>query len=112
MTMSMQESLLTIGVIMLGTMFTRYLPFVLFPGGRSTPQFVQYLGKVLPPAVLGMLVIYCYKSVDMLSGNRGLPELLAGALVVGLQVWKKNLFASLLAGTACYMILIRLPMFQ
>ena len=112
MIMTTQESLITIGIIMLATMLTRYLPFLLFPDGRETPRYVQYLGKVLPPAVLGMLVIYCYKSVDVTTGDHGLPELLAGAAVVALQLWKKNMFLSLLAGTAVYMILIRLPVFM
>ena len=112
MSMTVEQSLITIGVIMLATVLTRYLPFVLFPDGRETPKYVQHLAKVLPPAVLGMLVIYCYKSVEVTGGNHGLPEILAGVVVVALQSWKKNMFLSLLAGTACYMILIRLPVFM
>jgi branched-subunit amino acid transport protein AzlD len=96
--------------ILVGTIITRFLAFAVFPAGRETPQFVQYLGRVLPPAVFGMLVIYCYKSVDVTTGNHGLPELIAGAIVVLLHKWKKNLFLSILSGVAIYMILLRLPL--
>lgn len=106
--MSFSQTLLTIGLVMLGTLITRYLAFLLFPAGRSTPPYVQYLGKVLPAAVLGMLVIYCYKGVSLGGPLHGLPEFLAGAVVVLLQFWKKNLFLSLLAGTGLYMLLLAL----
>lgn len=106
--MTASQQLITVAAVVLGTLITRFLPFLLFPAGRETPPYVQYLGKALPPAVLGMLVIYCYKGVNFMAGNRGLPELLAGAGVVALQLWFKNLFLSLLAGTALYMLLIRL----
>ncbi len=111
MTMTLQQSLLTIGIIMLGTMLTRFLPFLLFPAGRKTPDYVQFLGRALPPAVLGLLVIYCYKSTNLLSANHGIPELFSGLVVVLLQKWRKNLFLSILAGTVLYMVLIRLPLF-
>lgn len=111
MTMTVTESLIIIGVIMLGTMLTRFLPFLLFPAGRESPKYVQFLGRVLPPAVLGLLVVYCYKSVDLASGNHGIPEIAAGLVVVLLQKWRKNLFLSILVGTVLYMILIRLPVF-
>lgn len=104
--MSVSQTLITIGLVMLGTMMTRFLAFLLFPAGRSTPPYVQYLGKVLPAAVLGMLVVYCYKDVDIGGSLHGLPEFLAGAVVVLLQRWKKNIFLSLLAGTALYMLLL------
>lgn len=106
--MTLSQSLLTVLVILLGTVLTRFLPFWLFPGDRETPAFVRYLGKVLPSAVLGMLVIYCYKDVSLTSGTHGVPEFLAGALVVLLHIWKKNVFLSLALGTGAYMLLLRL----
>lgn len=111
MTMTLQQSLITIGVIMLGTMLTRFLPFLLFPDGRPVPKYVQFLGRALPPAVLGLLVVYCYKNVSFTSGNHGLPELLAGLAVVVIHKLKKNMYLSILTGTVFYMILIRLPVF-
>ena len=110
--MTTTEILLTVGVIAAGTLFTRFFPFLVFPPGRETPDYVRFLGRALPPAVLGMLVIYCYKTLDLGTGVRVLPQLLAGAVVVVLQKWKRNLFLSILGGTALYMILIRLPVFQ
>lgn len=106
MSMSLGQTLITIALIMLGTLLTRFLPFFLFPPERKTPAFVQYLGKVLPAAVLGMLVVYCYKDAPMQSSAQLVPALLAGGLVVLLQFWQKNLFLSLLAGTGLYMILL------
>lgn len=107
--MTLKQELITIAAVVVGTLTTRYLAFILFPAGRQTPQFAQYLGRVLPPAVLGMLVIYCYKNVSITTGNHGLSELIAGAVVILLQKWKKNLFLSIVAGTVFYMVLIRLP---
>ncbi len=110
--MTTPEVLLTIGVIAAGTLFTRFFPFLVFPPGKETPDYVRFLGRALPPAVLGMLVVYCYKTLPLTSGSQALPSLLAGAVVVLLQKWKKNLFLSILGGTALYMILNRLAVFQ
>lgn len=99
---------ITLFLVMLATMVTRFLSFFLFPAGKETPAFVRYLGAVLPPAALGMLVIYCFKGVDLTSGSHGVPELLAGAVVALLQKWKKNMFLSIAAGTAFYLVLIHL----
>ena len=71
------------------------------------PEYVRYLGKVLPAAMFGMLVVYCYKNVDVLSGYHGLPDFIAGALVLGLHFWKKNMFLSISAGTIFYMFLVQ-----
>ena len=83
----------------------RALPFLVFR--RRTPAYVAYLGRVLPPAIIGMLVVYCLKDVRLASAPHGLPELLAAACVAGLQAWRHNALLSILAGTAVYMILIR-----
>lgn len=94
-------------MVILGTMLTRFLPFLLFPAGKKTPKYIQYLGKVLPAAVFGLLVIYCVKDVSVLQGNHGLPEILAIALTAGLHLWKKNMFLSIAAGTLFYMALVQ-----
>ncbi len=100
------QMLITVGMVILGTILTRFTPFLVFPAGRDTPKYVQYLGKALPGAALGMLVIYCFKDVDPLSGSHGLPELIALAALVGLHLWKRNILLSIVAGTAVYMLLV------
>ena len=87
-------------------MLTRFTPFLVFPAGKDTPKYVQYLGKALPGAALGMLVIYCFKDVDPLARAHGLPELIALAVIVGLHLWKRNMLLSIAAGTAAYMLLV------
>lgn len=106
--MTLAQQLITIAILALGTILTRFLPFLLFPAGRQTPKYVEYLGKVLPPAALGLLVIYCLKDVSFLSGNHGLPELISMALVTALHFWKRNMLLSIAAGTLCYMLLVQL----
>lgn len=108
MTMTLIEKIITIGMVVLGTVITRFLPFILFPVNKPTPKFIQYLGKVLPSAVLGMLVIYSMKDVNILIGNHGLPELIAIAVVVGLHLWKRQMLLSIAAGTISYMLLVQL----
>ena len=88
------------------TAMIRLLPFILF--SKNTPKPVLYLGKVLPYAIVAMLVVYCLKDVKIFSGSHGIPELIAIALVVVLHKWKKNTLLSILAGTICYMLLIQL----
>ena len=103
--MTAAQQLITIGMVVLGTLVTRFLPFLLFPAGWPTPRYVQYLGKALPPAALGLLVVYCLKDVDFTGGSHGLPELISMALVTGLHVWRRNTLLSIAAGTVCYMLL-------
>ena len=103
--MTAAQQLITIGMVVLGTLVTRFLPFLLFPAGRPTPRYVQYLGKALPPAALGLLVVYCLKDVDFTGGSHGLPELISMALVTALHVWRRNTLLSIAAGTVCYMLL-------
>lgn len=91
---------------LLGTMVTRFLPFLIFPGGKEPPEFIQYLGKVLPYAVIGLLVIYCLKDVPG-SGTYGIPEFLAIAFIVLLYRWKKSILLSIGGGTVFYMLLVQ-----
>ncbi len=106
--MTTTQQLCTIGVVALATALTRFLPFLLFPGGRPTPKFIQYLGKVLPGAVFGLLIVYCLKGVNLLSGSHGIPEAIAVAVVVALHLWKRQLLLSVAGGTLCYMLLVQL----
>lgn len=91
---------------LLGTMVTRFLPFLIFPEGKEPPEFIQYLGKVLPYAVIGLLVIYCLKDV-LGSGTYGIPEFLAIAFIVLLHRWKKSILLSIGGGTVFYMLLVQ-----
>lgn len=104
---SFWRSIIIIVLVALVTLATRAIPFVLFPEGKKIPKAVEYLGKVLPPAVIGMLVVYCFKSVNVLSSPFGLPELIAGLTVVVLHIWKRNNLLSIGAGTIIYMILVQ-----
>jgi branched-subunit amino acid transport protein AzlD len=105
--MTVTQQAITIGMVIFGTVLTRALPFLIFPASKPTPQFVQYLGRVLPPAVLGLLVIYCLKDVNFLSGFHGAPELICIAAVTVLHLWKKKMLLSIAAGTILYMVLVQ-----
>ncbi|HFJ9279731.1 branched-chain amino acid transporter permease [Bacillus thuringiensis] len=107
MTMSIFQQIITISMVVLGTMLTRFLPFVVFPSDRPTPQYVQYLGRVLPSAVIGLLVIYCFKDVNLFTGSHGIPELIAVALVMVLHLWKRQMLLSIAGGTIIYMVLVQ-----
>ncbi|WP_264740650.1 branched-chain amino acid transporter permease [Cytobacillus firmus] len=107
MTMDLTQQIITIAMVVLGTMFTRFLPFIVFPSGKSTPNYIQYLGRVLPSAVIGLLVIYCFKDVSLLTGTYGIPEFLGVAIVVLLHFWKKSMLLSIAGGTIAYMILVQ-----
>ena len=88
------------------TWLTRFLPFIVFR--RRVPDYIRYLGRVLPAAIIGMLVVYCLKDVDPAAAPHGVPELIAAATVVGLQCWKRNSLVSILGGTGVYMLLAQL----
>ncbi len=97
---------LLVATMVAGTALTRFLPFVVFR--RSPPDYVSFLGRVLPSAIIAMLVVYCLREVAWASAPFGLPELLATACVVALQAWRRNSLLSILVGTLAYMLLIRL----
>ncbi len=105
--MTLVQEIVTIGLCALATMLTRFLPFFVFRSDKPTPKYVQYLGKALPAAIFGMLVVYCLKNVNVLAGSHGVPELIAIALVVVLHLWKRNMLLSIGGGTVCYMILVQ-----
>lgn len=105
--MTTVQHLIIIALCALATMLTRFLPFILFPAGKSTPRFIRFLGHALPSAVFGMLVIYCLKGVQIFSDNHGLPELIAIIVVAVLHLWKKQTLLSIAAGTIVYMLLVQ-----
>ena len=107
MPLSPEMSLLIIIVTGITTFSTRVIPFLLFPKGKEIPKTVQYLGKVLTPAVIGMLVVYCLKSMSFLRFPFGIPEVLCVAIVAGLHIWKRNNLLSIGVGTVLYMILVQ-----
>ena len=96
-----------LSTILLGTLATRFAPFVLLPKNRPVPRLVEYLGGTLPYAAMGLLVVYCLKNVSFFAGSHGIPEIAASAVVVGLHVWKRNTLLSIAAGTVLYMFLIQ-----
>ena len=89
------------------TLLLRFLPFLIFGGKRETPPFIVYLGKVLPYAIMGMLVIYCMRGISFTAAANFLPELIACAVVVLAHVWKRNTLLSIISGTVCYMLLVQ-----
>ena len=101
------EIVITIAIVVAGTLLTRFSAFLIFPPGKKAPDFVQYLGKALPAAVMGMLVVYTFKDTIVLSYPYGVPELIALLVTVGMHVWKRNMFMSIGAGTVVYMILVQ-----
>ena len=105
--MTTAQRLITIAVCALGTMLTRFLPFLLFPADKPTPRFIRYLGHALPAAVFGMLLVYCLKGVNLASGSHGLPDLIAILAVVGLQKWRRQMLLSVAGGTIAYMLLVQ-----
>lgn len=105
--MTVLQQFITIGMVIFGTVLTRFLPFLFFPAGKPTPKYVRYLGRVLPSAVFGLLVVYCLKNVSIFTGSRGIPELIAILFVIALHLWKRQMLLSIAGGTICYMLLVQ-----
>ena len=103
----MTHAALIIAVAGAVTLLLRFLPFLIFGGTRETPPFIVYLGKVLPYAIMGMLVIYCLRGISFTAAANFLPELIACAVVVLAHVWKRNTLLSIISGTVCYMLLVQ-----
>lgn len=106
--MTLTQQIIIIGMVILGTVLTRFLPFLIFPAGKPTPKYIQYLGTVLPSAVFGLLVVYCLKDVSIFAGNHGIPEMISIAVVIGLHIWKRQMLLSIAGGTLCYMLLVQM----
>lgn len=105
--MTLTQQIITIALCVLATMITRFLPFLVFSSSKPTPKYIRYLGDYLPPAIFGMLVVYCLKNVTLFAGSHGLPELIAILVTVGLHLWKRQMLLSIAAGTVCYMLLVQ-----
>lgn len=101
------KELLIVAAMVVGTAITRFLPFLVFPAGKETPKFVDFLGRTLPFATMGLLVVYCLKGVQIMAAPHGLPELLAIAAIVILHRWKGNSLLSIGGGTIVYMFLVQ-----
>lgn len=98
----------TVAIIAAVTFMLRSFAFAAFPKGRQIPNAVRRLGKTLPYGIMGLLVVYCLKDTAITAAPYGIPELISVALVVGLQIWRRNSLLSVISGTMCYMILIRI----
>lgn len=105
--MTLTQQIITVALCALGTMITRFLPFIVFRSDKPTPKYIQYIGNALPPAIFGMLVIYCLKDVSLLGGCHGIPEAIAIVAVIALHLRKKNMLLSIAGGTVCYMLLVQ-----
>ena len=102
------HSLIIVAMVALATQITRWTPFLLFSGDKKLPRVVEDLGRLLPPAMMGLLVVYCLRNVDIAAAPHGLPELIALAVVTALHLWKRNVLLSIGAGTVVYMLLVQL----
>lgn len=90
------------------TVLLRFLPFFVFGGGKETPELISYLGRVLPFAIMGMLVVFCLKNVSMVAAPYGTPEAIACLVTVAIHLWRKNTLLSIVTGTVCYMMLVQM----
>lgn len=101
------QYLLFFGLVALGTLLTRALPFLLFPDKKEIPQYITYLANILPYTMIGILVVYCLKNVTILGGSHGIPELVSIIAIVILHLWKNNALLSIGGGTLLYMLLVQ-----
>ena len=99
--------LMIIAVVSAVTIFTRALPFLFFAGNRQPSKYILYIGNILPPAVMAMLLLYSIRAVTPQIYPYGLPEVISIAVVILLHVWKRNNLVSILCGTLCYMVLVQ-----
>ena len=107
MTLTMGQAIASIAVMAVVTFLTRYIPFLLFDRKGNPPKIVLYLGRVLPPAIIMMLIIYCLRGISFTSGSHGIPELLCVAVAAVLHWWKGNNLLSIFTATVLYMILVQ-----
>lgn len=107
MTISITQSIIIILVVAACTFLTRLFPFALFGGNKPVPKMVQYIGGVLPRAVIAILIVYCLKGIQLFDSPNGLPEFISVIIVAGLHIWKRNNLLSIGVGTICYMFLVQ-----
>lgn len=101
------QTTIMILAVALGAMTTRFVPFLLFPETKKLPKVIIYLGRVLPPAMMGLLGVYCLKDVSFKTAPHGIPELIAIIVILVLHKWKNNVLISIGVGTAVYMVLMQ-----
>lgn len=101
------QTIIMILAVAFGTMVTRFLPFLLFPESKKQPKIILYLGHMLPPAMMGLLVVYCLKNISIVKAPHGIPEAIAIFVIVLLYKWKNNVLLSIGIGTAVYMFLVQ-----
>jgi branched-subunit amino acid transport protein AzlD len=101
------QTLVIICMVTLGTVITRFLPFIIFRGTKSGNSYISYLGQVLPYSAIGLLVVYCLKNVNLKSSTYGIPEAMAILGIIILHHWKENALLSIGVGTAIYMVLVQ-----
>ncbi|MEE8885409.1 MAG: AzlD domain-containing protein [Eubacteriales bacterium] len=111
--MTGEQIFITVLMAVIGTIVTRFLPFILFPEGRKVPEFVKYLGRVLGAAVFGILVVYCFRNTDLttsfeMGGTHGIPEIVGLVVTIATFCYKRRMVLSMAAGTAAYMLLLNL----
>ena len=106
--MTITQQIITIIICIIGTMTSRFLPFLVFSSQKPTPPYIQYLGKALPCAIFGMLVVYCLKNVSLFNAPYGIPEAISIIVVILLHIWKRQMLLSIAGGTICYMVLIQM----
>ncbi len=106
--MTLTQEIITIGVAVVATVITRFTPFVVFRASKPTPRYITYLGKVLPAAVFAFLVVYCFRGINVMEKNHGIPEIVATILTIFVHVWRRDMMMSIGIGTLCYMVLIRI----
>lgn len=106
--MSFLERLITIGIAAITNFITRWLPFRLFAkdDNEKLSPFIYGLGAFLPAAIMGMLVVYCYRNINFFTGDHGLPDIIAGIITVIIHLWRRSMFLSLIVGTVSYIILV------
>ena len=103
--------LVTIGAAASATVLTRALPFLVFPAGRETPPSITYLGRVLPGAVFGLLVVYCLRDVTWFAGSHGIPEVVGILIAAGTYLWRRSMLVSICTSTVVYMVLVNIGLF-
>ena len=103
--MNDQYIIMVTAVMAVVTMLLRFLPFILFDHGEQLPKWISYLGKVLPPAIMSMLLVYCLRNIKLVEGNHGLPELICVGVAMLMHFWKRNTLLSICVSTILYMII-------
>lgn len=102
-----RHAMIVIAVMGLAVLATRIVPVLIFGRGEKVPEFILYLGRVVPYTAMGLLIVYCLRDVPVLDSPHGLPEILSLAVVTLTYLWKRNSILSVVIGTALYMFLVQ-----